>query len=351
MWKQVLAVALCAGCAVPVEARVKRRVKAPARAKRAVKAAKITPAMLRGKIVYEQNGDLWAVAADGTGKIRVSATLSSGSSGWLPTNEMAFSPDRSRIAFVYDRPNDDPYQSDELFVARLGNTSRKQITNRDYADGIAGPQWSPDGKRILYTRWTGKHWGGPMQADADIWVINADGSGHRRVIGDYREPDASHSGARWSRDGRRIFFLRTEGDIPESPDYPRPEFAPWSCALDGSDAKPLTNNWGEFLLPEVSPDGRFRLVLSEADEARREYTPLTLHDIQKGESRALTNDASTQFLHARWGPSSEDMAVGWSHSLSINGIPHTLRGIDIISRDGTRRWRLAGGAKLVAWLS
>jgi Tol biopolymer transport system component len=329
------------------DAKTRTSTKRRAKAALAISPSKTTLASLSNKILFQQNNDLWAIHPDGTGKIRVLAKPFGGS---FISEGVSWSPDRSRVAFLYDRPNDDPYASEELFVARLDGTSRRQLTNRAYADGLAEPQWSPDGKKILYTRWTGKHWGGPMQADADIWVINADGSGHRRVIGDYLKRDATHSSARWSRDGKRIFFLRTEGDIYEGSDVPPPPFVPWSCALDGSDAQPLENNWGDFALPEVSPDGKFRLEVSKYDEQKREWTPLLLHDLASGEKRALTDDARTQFLRVRWRPGGEEVAVEWSHSLSINGQYQVLRGIDLVLRDGTQRRRLISDASLLDWL-
>jgi dipeptidyl aminopeptidase/acylaminoacyl peptidase len=63
-----------------------------------------------------------------------------------------------------------------------------------------GPQWSPDGTRIVFQR---KNTRALPQNQTAIYVINADGTGERRVTpwnlraGDH--PD-------WSPDGRRILF-------------------------------------------------------------------------------------------------------------------------------------------------
>ena len=48
-------------------------------------------------------------------------------------------------------------------------------------NAIATPTWSPDGQRIAYTAYAG--------GQNDIWVVNADGSGH----------DAAHRHARLTR--------------------------------------------------------------------------------------------------------------------------------------------------------
>ena len=95
-----------------------------------------------------------------------------------------------------------------------------------------------------------------------------------------------HSGGAWSRDGKRIFYHQTDGDIPESTEVKPPLFVPYSVALDGSDAQPVTGNSGDFLLPGVSPDGHWRVTDSQWDAAKLSYTPLLLHDLKNQTERA-----------------------------------------------------------------
>src|SRR4051812_48337400 len=56
---------------------------------------------------------------------------------------------------------------------------------------IADPQWSPDGRRLAFTR------------DDEIWIVEADGSRLTRVVAN---PAGGHD-PRWSPDGRRLAFL------------------------------------------------------------------------------------------------------------------------------------------------
>jgi Tol biopolymer transport system component len=93
-------------------------------------------------------------------------------------------------------------------------------------DGDAA--WSPDGTKIAFSRGVG------------IWVMNADGSGQRRLTsGTYDVQPA------WSPDGTRIAFQRGRapaGDI-------------FVMNADGSEQADITNNHADNRSPAWSPDG------------------------------------------------------------------------------------------------
>jgi dipeptidyl aminopeptidase/acylaminoacyl peptidase len=68
-------------------------------------------------------------------------------------------------------------------------TSPTQITASEKS--ISDPQWSPDGRRLAFTR------------DDEIWIVESDGSRLTRVVA---KPAGGHD-PRWSPDGRRLAFL------------------------------------------------------------------------------------------------------------------------------------------------
>jgi dipeptidyl aminopeptidase/acylaminoacyl peptidase len=82
-----------------------------------------------------------------------------------------------------------------------------RLTNEHYFDleRISGPQISPDGSRIVYTRQQANkiedRW------DSALWIMNADGSQNRFL--------AKGGSPRWSRDGKRILYI-AEGE-PRGP--------------------------------------------------------------------------------------------------------------------------------------
>jgi Tol biopolymer transport system component len=57
-----------------------------------------------------------------------------------------------------------------VFVAHLGGKRRQFI-----ARNTSNPTWSPDGRKIAFVRLVGRH------KDPEIFVMNADGSGQRRL--------------------------------------------------------------------------------------------------------------------------------------------------------------------------
>lgn len=67
------------------------------------------------------------------------------------------------------------------------------------------PRWSPDGRRVVFVS-NRAHYEGPRldsgTPDFDVWIVDADGSGARRVTD---EPSNEHDPA-WSADGGSIVF-------------------------------------------------------------------------------------------------------------------------------------------------
>ncbi len=106
------------------------------------------------------------------------------------------------------------------------------------------PEWSPDGTRIAFVR------GGyaeatdddpePADANRNVWVVNDDGSGLRRVT-----DGRWHGSADWSPDGQRLVSDADAGVI--------------ELGVDGSDRRVLLE--GDYGEPSWSPDGN-ALVLT-----------------------------------------------------------------------------------------
>lgn len=108
------------------------------------------------------NPDIYAVTVDGS---QAQRRLTSNSH---PDYYPVWSPDGQLIAFVSER-----YSGGDIFLMEADGRHDRRLT---HTDGAADrhPSWSPDGSRIVF--WSDSE-GGRRQ----IWVMHADGSGHRNI--------------------------------------------------------------------------------------------------------------------------------------------------------------------------
>jgi len=100
------------------------------------------------------------------------------------------------------------------------------------------PQWSHDGKRIVFTS--------DRDNDPEIYVVNADGSNPLRLT--YAPGRDAHPF--FSRDGRRIVFQSPRANGEDTNIY--------VMKSDGSHVVPLTNLKGFAGVPVYSPDDTAR---------------------------------------------------------------------------------------------
>jgi TolB protein len=165
----------------------------------------------------------------------------------------SFLPDGKRVVYtrstgrVRHFPNWEQIQHSDIVVRDVnGANPRVLIRSRPYAGDYESPQFSPDGSRFVYVR-SNSPLAKPALTHA-LFVARADGSGQRRLTpwsldaGD--NPD-------WSPNGRLILFRSHESGATQSQIYVvRP---------DGSGLRPLTRfKPGTTVLSySFSPDGKW----------------------------------------------------------------------------------------------
>jgi Tol biopolymer transport system component len=109
-------------------------------------------------------------------------------------NHPAFSPDGSRIAFMWiPGPSANGLRQSDLYVKALGSETLLRLTQHPSTDLI--PAWSPDGTQIAFYRRAG--------SDSGIYVVPALGGPERKLRS---TRDIEHSGISWSPDGKWIAF-------------------------------------------------------------------------------------------------------------------------------------------------
>lgn len=199
-----------------------------------------------GRIAFDSDGanypvtqGIWRIRADGTGLERVTVLPP----GYDFDTEPAFSPDGRWIAFTRARgtckvPNRNRFIAagctSAIHLVRADGTDLRRLTS--WGHNAFTPDWSPDGQKIAYHRCDVCKQGGKL----DVYVMNADGSGERRLTDSPPWTGGPFTGSGnpvWSPDGRKIMFTQW------SPDS---EAQIMVMDADGSNVQAVTNEPGAF---------------------------------------------------------------------------------------------------------
>jgi len=178
-----------------------------------------------------------------------------------------------------------------LFLLRPDGTGLRRLTR--VREVQTGATWSPDGRRIAFSRGvqTGCH-GGSCGNDmvAEIWVIDAAGTNAKRLTHELAEGwDATRDySPTWSPDGKQIAFVhrKTFADLS-------PTDGISVVGVDGRGVHRVVA--GPAGSPTWSPDGK---MLAFVLRGEAESGKLGLLDLQTGESRYTPS-----YRRSAWSPS------------------------------------------------
>jgi TolB protein len=159
----------------------------------------------------------------------------------------SFSPNGRRIAYSKDNLSsvgpDNPRRV-SIFTIRTDGTGKRLLVQ---GGSVASPQYSPDGERVVFQGRPKGHtkWG--------LWTVRSHGSHLRRLTdpGKTRDYDETPD---WSPDGRHIVFLRCDINTVHGCDG-----SVYRMRADGSYQRPVRLIAGE-VAPAYAPSGG-RLVL------------------------------------------------------------------------------------------
>jgi Tol biopolymer transport system component len=159
-----------------------------------------------------------------------------------------YSPDGKRVVFVSDRSG-----HSEIWVCASDGSDAQQLTSL----GAAGsPRWSPEGQRIVFDS--------NVEGQFELYMIDADGGSPKRMT----DHPADDGVASWSRDGRWIYFVSNRTK----------EWQVWKMPAEGGEAVQVTKHGGYVAFESL--DGKFvyfskdlwqtsiwRIPVGEGDEA------------------------------------------------------------------------------------
>lgn len=158
------------------------------------------------------------------------------------------------------------YNTYDIFVADLKGNITKQLTNSPGYDAEATV--SPKGDKIVFTS--------DRSGDLELWIMDIDGSNQKQITTGL----GYDGGAFFSPDGKRLVFRasrpKTDEEVKEYQELLKQGLvAPtamelYTCNIDGSDLKQITNlgkaNWAPFF----HPSGK-KIIFSSNHHSKKGY--------------------------------------------------------------------------------
>lgn len=235
--------------------------------------------------------------ADGSG-------LQAFSAGQGRDRAPSFSPDGRQVAYQ----NTNKLGLDQILIQGMGTTKPRLLGIGEY------PQWSRDGKRILFSR--------RRLNDFGIYVAAADGSDNEEAL----KPIARGEIARWSPDEKRIALVTPE--IEKGVDRWEIQVMPVGAQKPNFKFT-LPEGFGRVRSLEWSPDGNTLLFTTW------QLTSSKLHtlSLQSPEMRRLpAGDAEVSAGFGSWSPDGKEILFSAGPDMAGNGGASKLC---VMKADGT----------------
>jgi len=229
----------------------------------------------------------------------VAAAVPAAVADFEQSRDPVWSPDGRKIAFVGDG---------KIYVMNADGSGKRRLTpTRNAAPGFrpdSRPAWSPDGRKIAFQ--TLRHAGpgacsdGHPSADCnwEIYVMNADGSGQRRLT----HSPGMDLDPTWSPDGRKIAFVSRRQRCPGVADdrlaYVCGNAEIYVMNADGTGQRNLTRNPARDGHPVWSPDGKTIGFVANRGGNRDIY----VMSADGSRQRNLTADVPQQAFGIAWMP-------------------------------------------------
>ena len=188
----------------------------------------------------------------------------------------------------------------------------------------ADPDFSPDGKHIVYDRMYATASSGGIQGN--LWIANADGTDAHQLTNP-KEPQNDASPV-WAPDGKSIAFQRNAGNAPADADGSSID----TVSSDGTGLRQLTAIGLRLAVPRWSPDGS--TILAYQDSTPGKFAPSGLYTIRPDGTglRNLTGtSADLQYGVPAYSPDGRYIVVGRVQ----RGVNHNNAELWLLTATGT----------------
>ena len=301
---------------------------------------------LRGK------GDLHSIAADAS-KVHIVFPGVSSDRRSEYYKSPSVSPDGSRIVYATSRYHiridaagtrfaRESQRTFEIETANIDGSDQRRLTTE--LDLNLAPSWSPDGRRIVFVRYTNwLYYNRSSLALRGIYTMENDGSDVRRIdpLGEYTPSEKIAEGPVWSPDGKHLAYVIGPG---LQLDGPRPELPHdlYVMRSDGSEWRKVATAPVGLMMgsPSWSPDGLYIAYGVEGTDGQDELG-VYLVPLDGSEQRRLYDEGASQVV---WAPDGSTLLIDGEHLVGTDGrnlrqliSPSSLHGLFVATNVGPRR--------------
>jgi len=219
-------------------------------------------------LVFDLLGDIYMMPAPG-GKATALTH------GMALDGQPRFSPDGKRVVFTSDRNG-----GEGVWIMTLDRTDTVQIT-RGKSDKYDSPEWTPDGKYVLFTRGNSLQIAHVDGGTGTALVRDSAGAGGRGGRGGANAQPLRQIGAAFGPDSRYVWFAQRRGQWQYNTPLPDYQLAVYDRETGETSVR--TSRWGSAFRPTLSPDGK-SLVYGTRYNAQ---TGIVIRDLATGAEKWL----------------------------------------------------------------